>query len=740
MTLADPTVAATVLGWLATFLVHSTLWILGAWLVARLVDSSAWRERLWKGALVGGLVTTLAVTSLSTPSLSWRWQRTAVAVAPVDPTPGRPIVLQGSPTEAAGARAPERTGEVGQGGEPVALDVPSPVQAPSRVHVESALLWLWLLGASIGLAHLALAHLRLGRALRGRRPVARGPLVDALTSLTERAGLRRRPRLATSAALASPVALARGEIVVPERALTRLQPGELETLLAHELAHLARRDPWWLLGLNVLRRALWLQPFLGLVTARSMEAAELRCDELAARWTRRELALARCLAEVATWVEGRPAASLVAGMAERPSALVERVERLLRPRRGSRLQGALVGAWIAAMLGALGCEGPQVSPQPDAVRTGEAAPDEEPDQVEALGQLGSVEVTQGTGGKEEMVAFLEAQIAARRAEQEGLKPPHSRWKKLEREIQMLEAQRDQILLGMRVDAGEHGQVDTRAGSKLHVTTITQGGMSMSTAAPHALRLHADGSIDCVNTQLVPPGGKDDTALAEHLEEIALGMDRAPLDPANPDGFRVPDGRLRLLIDVDAPHSLLQRTLQACTLLQVQISKFSLVLVVDGEPGESLRLQLPRDLAQIPEAVEEQEAPAPARPGFEVRLRPVSEGEPGELRLETRLDDQGQLEVQPHLGRVVHYDFQWIAGGPLIAWQGTGERASGALGTARDLEQLRGQLAKAYAADPQLRVTIDALPGSLYADVAALLDVVLATGFTDIVFVGYREQH
>ena len=46
--------AAAVLAWLATYLVHSTLWFAGAWIVARWIREPRWRERLWKGALAGG--------------------------------------------------------------------------------------------------------------------------------------------------------------------------------------------------------------------------------------------------------------------------------------------------------------------------------------------------------------------------------------------------------------------------------------------------------------------------------------------------------------------------------------------------------------------------------------------------------------------------------------------------------------------------------------------------------------
>ena len=53
--------------WLLTFLVHSTVLLCGVWLVTRWgwVRSHAWKETLWKAALVGGLVTATAQTGFA---------------------------------------------------------------------------------------------------------------------------------------------------------------------------------------------------------------------------------------------------------------------------------------------------------------------------------------------------------------------------------------------------------------------------------------------------------------------------------------------------------------------------------------------------------------------------------------------------------------------------------------------------------------------------------------------------
>ena len=150
---------------------------------------------------------------------------------------------------------------------------------------------------------------------------------------------------------------------------------------------------------------------------------------------------------------------------------------------------------------------------------------------------------------------------------------------------------------------------------------------------------------------------------------------------------------------------------------IQIWKFSLVPVVDGKRGAPMPFALPHDLEQIPEAVEEG-APAPVSDRVELTLRVVEAGE-----------DDGS-------GRRLEYDIAWSS--PVTLDQGV--PTSTAMKTrAGDLTKLGRVLQLAYEQDSRRAVVIDALPGSLYADVVALLDVVIATGFTDITFVGRREE-
>jgi hypothetical protein len=104
---------------------------------------------------------------------------------------------------------------------------------------------------------------------------------------------------------------------------------ELEALLAHELAHVERRDPLLLALCRAVEVVLFVQPLLRFARGRLVDEAEVLCDERAAGWTGDPAALASCLAEVATWVVAGRREELVPAMAARGSRLEGRVRGLL---------------------------------------------------------------------------------------------------------------------------------------------------------------------------------------------------------------------------------------------------------------------------------------------------------------------------------------------------------------------------------------------------------------------------
>lgn len=654
MSFADIEGLPGVAGWLGTFFLHVGLWIGGAACLAPRVRAAGWRARLWRGAALGGLLSTAVALGLGTSRLALRWERVQGPLAEerVSSLDGvTPATLAVEGVEA----SPGAAGSGLAGAHPGASGISL---ARWSGGWESGLVALWLVGALVGLLRFAHQHRALGRALRARRPL-RGPLVTELERLAREVGFTRPVRLSITSALDSPVALARNEIVLPERALERLTRAEQETLVAHELAHLVARDPHWLLALGFLERLFWFQPLLRLARRGAVAASELRCDEEAARWTGQGLALARCLAEVASWVTAHREVELVSGMAPRPSALVERVERLLAPVARARFQGVLVGSWSLATLAFLGCSGPTVggkaAAHPEPI-TATLAPRPESPGSEALGLewVGATRIQAWSAPGQERDERLNTALEA---------------------------------LSQCPEAGIAFHVDVRDGA--------YDGRSILAPESHTLRLGADGSIRCGAMPLLLPWSEDERLLLFHLAEIARCMPKAPA--GSPEAL--PDGTLEVRIETRTPHEQLLRVLELCGRGDVRLWKFSLVLETDGVAGTPLPYALPRDL-----------------PGEPPRA-------PTEVRVRGRELDGERL-------RSVGYELRG----------GVGPSAEpGAFEPVATLDALAARLEALRSSPDERALVLDGLPGTRYAEILAVIDVVVAAGYTDIRFVGRRHR-
>ena len=344
----------TAAGWIATWLLHGLVLCAAALLIGRVLRSGALREQLFKWALVGAFVTTAGQALGAGLGETFRLE----LGGPVDS--GRAIAVAGAVSNLALVESRDPR--------PAPATVPeiaSAVAPPSaRWRWAHALPIVALLVALAGGARLLGERRRLARVLAGRRLVESAEWNADLLELAGRAGLARVPRLTASASLSSPIVLARGELVVPTRALAELGRGARRALLAHELAHLARRDPRWFAMAAFLCCVFALQPLQRLVRRRLLDEMELACDARAVHWTGDGLPLARCLATVASWVRLRPPPTLVASMTSRHSSLVRRVEHALAPATSptSAARRRIFGLGVCSMLALFACGDPQVQP------------------------------------------------------------------------------------------------------------------------------------------------------------------------------------------------------------------------------------------------------------------------------------------------------------------------------------------------------------------------------------------
>ena len=368
--------AGQVTPWLLTYLLHSTLFLAFAWLAARgpLRRRPALEEAAWRFALVAALVTASVQLAAGYTPLAGRWGLSTASAAP-----SAPAALSEAEAPQA-AHSPVRispAGRVTLRRLELAFGSAGQPAAPARSFPWSALLaGLWAAGAVALAARWLAAHLYLSRRLRSRPEVVGGDMHGILRRLTAEAGMADPVRLSCSSRLPVPIALGlrRREICVPPRALASLSLEQQEGMLAHELAHLVRRDPFWLAFSHFLTSVLFFQPLNQVARRRLRELSELRSDEWAVGQTGRPLSLARCLTEVAGW-SFQPLGSLVApGMADRPSNLARRIRRLLSDKHSpeSRVRPLWMAAGMAVLLVAVVAAAPGVAP---AVAPADQSPD-----------------------------------------------------------------------------------------------------------------------------------------------------------------------------------------------------------------------------------------------------------------------------------------------------------------------------------------------------------------------------
>lgn len=421
---SDPNILAP-LAWLGTYLVHSTILLGLAALLTRRELRARTVEWIWKSALVGSLATATLQTSLGLDPLGAQIALGGVA-EPVTVTTSLPVHALPGPTTIAPTQV-----------------VPTVVAQAWPAFA----LWAWVVGGALGAVLLLVATRRLQIRLRGIEDIESGPMLATLEHLRRRAGMRRRVRLAVCPRLDSPIALGvwRPTIVLPPRAVRDLPPRMQAPMLAHELAHVARFDPFWLDVCRLLECVVFLQPLHRMARRHLARCAEFRCDDWAVRETGDRIALARCLTEVAGWL-GRSTPLPACGMADLRSPLAERVRRILdasptpdqRPVGVAAIAPALIAATVLWAPGFAVAESAPDVPNLERLRLLEAT-EQARTEVDAITEL--LVLT-----RHEVRSF-EGRIADLRAETERRQVPAATLAQLERlqqRIANLETRHEQI--------------------------------------------------------------------------------------------------------------------------------------------------------------------------------------------------------------------------------------------------------------------------------------------------------
>lgn len=318
---------------------------------------------LWQGAVVALALAGLMLV-LRRHSAQVRYRVTAAALGLVLLLAAVTFVryyLTALPTTTVVASAaPVELAAVGLAGPAVAVAAAdSPLSTATILryveHNLPLLVTIWLLGLLTMTLRL-LGGLAYVQRLRhyGTRPL--GLLWQTrLNNLAERAGLDKPVQLLESSLVRVPVVVGHLKplILLPLGAVAGLSAPQLEAILAHELAHVVRRDYLINLLQSVAEILLFYHPAVWFLTATLRSERENCCDDVAASLCGDPLVLARALAALAELGLERTVAPRLTMAATGPKgSLLGRVRRLVQGRTAPTFTEGFMAACVV-MVGLL---------------------------------------------------------------------------------------------------------------------------------------------------------------------------------------------------------------------------------------------------------------------------------------------------------------------------------------------------------------------------------------------------
>jgi beta-lactamase regulating signal transducer with metallopeptidase domain len=263
-----------------------------AWAASRTLRRQSVVHGLWLLALVKLVTPPIAPLPLipSWPDLDLRSAPPAPTVVPMPPAAGTPAVNLAAASLAAPAAAVWRatapaTRATPSGGS--ARVAPAPATPPPKTAVPPPIDWRAAVWLSLVVGALAISGLTAWRFARFRRLLACArPAPPAIASralaLAAGLGLRRPPPLLLVPARIPPMLWpdrAGPRLLLPCDLLPDLSGAELDALLAHELAHVRRRDHWVRLVEVAATALFWWYPITWWARRSLRRAEERCCDE-----------------------------------------------------------------------------------------------------------------------------------------------------------------------------------------------------------------------------------------------------------------------------------------------------------------------------------------------------------------------------------------------------------------------------------------------------------------------------
>ncbi len=368
--------------------------------------------RAWKNPPAVHLLWALVLVKLVTPPIAnldlgaWGWEPGRGPVSAVSPSESSDALRRGSPANSphgaefvAGAN---QNSVAGDGSRPPGSSLP--VTAAVWNSISPALMWIWAGGAGLIAMLVMIRTVRFRVLLAGTLPASQRVRV-VVDGIARRLELSRSPEVRLVDSAVAPFVWwtgGRATVILPRRLLGALDERQIAMVLAHELAHLRRRDHW-IRALELATTVLyWWNPLVWLVR-RQLHSVEEQCCDAWVAWLYpdRTHDYARSLLAAAELLSG-PGLPALASPFLKPQNLKARIEMVLTrrsPRMPSRRATAAL-ALLAVVVIPAGVRGAARGPAKDTVRneTANVAP-KEGDENKAVAREPGAKVEPTTGSK-----------------------------------------------------------------------------------------------------------------------------------------------------------------------------------------------------------------------------------------------------------------------------------------------------------------------------------------------------
>ena len=208
----------------------------------------------------------------------------------------------------------------------------------------------WVIGATLGLSHVAHGLYRLRRLRTTCTPVDLNRLGPVSRDILAETQTPRRITLCASDAVRVPAAIGyfRPMVVFPTWTLSELSPAELNAILLHELAHLRRWDDFTNLGQKIVKAIFFFHPAVWFIESRLTLEREMACDDAVLAASISPRAYAESLVGLAEKSFLRRGVQLAQAAVSQVKQLKLRLAEILRPDK-ARSQPRSARVWKPAV-------------------------------------------------------------------------------------------------------------------------------------------------------------------------------------------------------------------------------------------------------------------------------------------------------------------------------------------------------------------------------------------------------